>query len=596
MLKKTISLMLAAVMVLSLSVTAYATETEPTEASSTSSTEPTKQSDVSEPSVPATTAATQPTVTSDPPIETTTPTQPTQPTTPSEPITEPTTPTQPTQPTTPSEPVTEPTTPTQPTQPTTPSEPITEPTTPTQPTQPTTPSEPPTEPTIPSEPTKPQIPTALEIDTEYIYSGMDMAYEDGYRPRISDGYVRLVLPLKTNGDIYAEKIEVSLSMDASSASPFIVENFRKTFYLDYVTPENSNEEQELFLVDFYIGLSDNRINGTYPITVNVSGFDSTGTSINCIFTVYVTITDGKSGTPKAPAVDVPTAEPVVYISNSIMEPENPQAGEEFTLTLTLKNSLTSKSVKNMLVTVNTGNVQIDLVEDSNIFPVDKISAGGETELTLHFKTDSSIPSGKYPLSFAFQYDSSKTLKLSSSGTAVVPIQQPANMELVMPRVASDVSAGETIPLSFQVMNMGRSSMHNVRCVVSGFGLVPSNTGYIGTMGPGSSSTTKVELYIIALNASEGNENGPQYGDTTGTVKLLYEDESGKTYEQEYTFDTTVNRPVVDIAEIKQEPAAEETAGQWWISVTILGGVILAAIATIVIVKNRKKKKRGGAYL
>ena len=253
MLKKTISLMLAAVMVLSLSVTAYATETEPTEASSTSSTEPTKQSDVSEPSVPATTAATQPTVTSDPPIETTTPTQPTQPTTPSEPITEPTTPTQPT--------------------------------------QPTTPSEPPTEPTIPSEPTKPQIPTALEIDTEYIYSGMDMAYEDGYRPRISDGYVRLVLPLKTNGDIYAEKIEVSLSMDASSASPFIVENFRKTFYLDYVTPENSNEEQELFLVDFYIGLSDNRINGTYPITVNVSGFDSTGTSINCIFNSKIYISD-----------------------------------------------------------------------------------------------------------------------------------------------------------------------------------------------------------------------------------------------------------------------------------------------------------------
>lgn len=501
--------------------------------------------------------------------------------------------TEPTQPTASSEPITEPTAPAQPT---TPSEPTAEPTAPTQPTQPTIPGDPSTEPTVPPEPIGPQIPTALEIDTAYIYSGMDMAYEDGYRPRVADGSVRLVLPLKTNGDIYAEKIDVSASMDASSASPFVVENFRKTFYLEHVIPKNSNEEQELFLVDFYIGLSDNRINGTYPITVHVSGFDSTGNPINCIFTIYVTITDGKSGIPKPAAVDVPTAEPVVYISHSIMEPKNPQAGEEFTLTLTLKNSLTSKSVKNMLVTVDTGNVQIDLVEDSNIFPVDKIPAGGETELTLHFKTDSSIPSGKYPLGFAFQYDSSKTLKLSSSGTAVVPIQQPANMELVMPRVASEVSIGETIPLSFQVMNMGRSAMHNVRCVVSGFGLAPSNTGYIGTMGPGSSSTTKVELYIIALNASPGNENGPQYGDTIGTVKLLYEDESGKAYEQEYTFDTTVNRPVVDISERATQPEEEETAGQWWISVTILGGVILAAIAATIITKSRKKKKRGGAYL
>ncbi len=577
MLKKNTSLMLVAVLMFSLSIPAYASEVENTAPTVTSDvTEPAEQPETTEPSVPATTAPAQPTTTEPP--ETTVPTQP--------PETEPPATTAPTQPT-----ETEPPETTEPTQPaeTEPTEPIA-----TEPEQPTDPSDPPTEPTVPTTPTEPQIPTALEIDTEHIYHGMDMAYEDGYIPRVSDGYMHLVLPLKTNGDIYAEKIDVSLSMDTSPSSPFVVENFRKTFYLDDVTPKDTEEEQEVFLVEFFVGLSDNRTNGIYPVTVNITGFDSTAKPIDCTFTVYVTITDGKPANPKAPAPEVPTAEPVVYISNSVMEPANPQAGEEFTLTLTLKNSLTTKSVRNMLVTVNTGNVQIDLVEDSNIFPVDKISAGGETELTLRFKTDPSIPSGKYPLTFSFKYDSSKTLNLSSSGTAVVSIQQPANMELVMPRVTSSVSVGETIPLSFQVMNMGRSSMHNVRCVVSGFGLVPSNTGYIGTMGPGSSSTTKVELYIIALNASEGNENGSQYGDTTGTVKLLYEDESGSPYEQEYTFDTTVNRPVVDISQMTQEPEEEETAGQWWISVTILGGVILAAIAAILI--TRKKGKRGGAYL
>ena len=49
--------------------------------------------------------------------------------------------------------------------------------------------------------------------------------------------------------------------------------------------------------------------------------------------------------------------------------------------------------------------------------------------------------------------------------------------------------------------MGRDPMYNVRCVVSGFGFAPSNTGYIGTMGAGTSATTKIELYIIALNAA-----------------------------------------------------------------------------------------------
>lgn len=165
----------------------------------------------------------------------------------------------------------------------------------------------------------------------------------------------------------------------------------------------------------------------------------------------------------------------------------------------------------------------------------------------------------------------------------------------MPRFADSVSVGETVPVTFQVMNMGRSSMYNVRCVVSGFGLVPSNTGYIGTMEAGTSKNTKVELYIIALNASAGNENGPQYGNTTGTVTLIYEDETGQEYSQEATFDTTVNRPVVQLPQSNTEEEKEEQrAGSWWVSVTILGGVILAAVGTILFI--RSKKRRGGNYL
>ena len=150
-------------------------------------------------------------------------------------------------------------------------------------------------------------------------------------------------------------------------------------------------------------------------------------------------------------------------------------------------------------------------------------------------------------------------------------------------------------MSFQIMNMGRSAMHNVRCVVSGFGFVPSNTGYIGTMEAGTSRHTKVELYIIALNASIGNENGPQYGNTTGTVTLLYEDETGQEYSQEATFDTTVNRPVVQLPQNNtEEEKAQQRVSSWWISVSILGGVILAAVGTTLLFQ--KKKRRGGNYL
>lgn len=470
----------------------------------------------------------------------------------------------------------------------------------TPPTEPDTPTDPstPTDTSTPSEPTEPnipQIPTVLEIDSSHIYSGMDMAYEDGYLPRISGGVMKIVLPLKCSGALWGDKLDTSISLDTSASSPFVVENFRKTFYLESVTPKNSSESQEVYLVTYEIHLSDERRNGTYPVTITTSGFDASGNAITTTFTLYITITDGKIEKIAQPVVDTPTAEPVVYISKTVLEPETAQAGEHFTMTVTLKNSITTKYVRNMLVTVDTGNVQIDLEEDSNIFPIEKIDKGEEVELTLHFSTEPAIPSGKYPISFSFKYDSSKTLNLSSTGATVVEIQQPANMELVMPRFADSVSVGETVPVTFQVMNMGRSSMYNVRCVVSGYGLVPSNTGYIGTMEAGTSKNTKVELYIIALNASSGNENGPQYGNTTGTVTLIYEDETGQEYSQEATFDTTVNRPVVQLPQNNTEEEKEkQRAGSWWVSVTILGGVILAAVGTILFI--RSKKRRGGNYL
>lgn len=512
--------------------------------------------------------------------------------------TEPSDPAPTTQPTESTVPTTEPTTPTE----TDPTEPSTTPTSPTQPSDPTEPPKPtestlPTQPTQPTRPTTPsKIPTAVEIDTEHVYHGMDRAYEDGYIPRTSRNTMHLVLPLRTNGSLYKDEIKVSLGLGASASAPFEIANYEKIFTLESVIPKDTEEPQDVFLVQFDVALSEKRYNGVYPVTVNISGYDAENNPIDCIYTIYVTITDGRSTEAKQTAPEVATAEPVIYISGSRVEPEKATAGEEFTLTVTLKNSLTTKFVRNMLVKVDTGNLHINLLEDSDIFQIDKIPAGGEAELTVHFGTDPSLPAGKYPLNFTFNYDSSKTLNLSSSGTTLVEIQQPANMELVMPRFADSVTVGETIPVTFQVMNMGRDPMHNVRCVVSGFGFAPSNTGYIGTMGAGTSATTKIELYIIALNASKGNENGSQYGNTVGTVTLIYENENGEAFQQKTTFETTVNRPIVQLQQTDNtEEEKQKAASQWWVSVLILGGVILAAVIGIILVKKRQKN-HGGAYL
>ena len=194
---------------------------------------------------------------------------------------------------------------------------------------------------------------------------------------------------------------MSLGLGASASAPFEIANYEKIFTLESVVPKDTEEFQDVFLVQFDVALSEKRYNGVYPVTVNISGYDEENNPINCIYTIYVTITDGQSTEAKPTAPEVATAEPVVYISGSRVEPERAMAGEPFTLTVTLKNSLTTKFVRNMLIKVDTGNLHIDLLEDSDIFQIDRIPAGGETELTIRFKTDSSLPAGKYPINFSF---------------------------------------------------------------------------------------------------------------------------------------------------------------------------------------------------
>ena len=99
-----------------------------------------------------------------------------------------------------------------------------------------------------------------------------------------------------------------------------------------------------------------------------------------------------------------------------------------------------------------------------------------------------------------------------------------------------------------------------------------------------------------MNASKGNESGSQYGGTVGTVTLIYENENGESFQQETTFETTVNRPIVQLQQTDNtEKEKQKAASQWWVSVLILGGVILAAVIGIILVKKRQKN-HGGAYL
>lgn len=179
------------------------------------------------------------------------------------------------------------------------------------------------------------------------------------------------------------------------------------------------------------------------------------------------------------------------------------------------------------------------------------------------------------------YDDPKANTYSSAGNFTVTVIQPLDVELTIPKIEKELVAGDTIPLNFQVMNLGRSQIFNVRCDVTGNGLVQTKAAFIGNMESGTAGEAAANVFIDRL------EGVDSYGETTGTITLTYEDSLGSEHSQEYTFDTAIIKPVTSEALTQSE---EEPVSQWWVSILIVGGIgLLAAVGAGAYLLGRKQR-------
>lgn len=484
------------------------------------------------------------------------------------------------------------------------------------------------------------IKTSFFIDNAHVYEGMDRAYKNGYAPVVKNGTAVIVLPLLAEGQVKNNRITASLSLGKTKASPFVYRNYEKNVALSYYTVVNgtaekskavsgkqdldeSDEKLGVYYVRFDLPLTELRYNGIYPVTIQISGQDTAGNHLVQNFTVYCTISDGNEKTADGQSAEKeaenendkdqltsddeiqngdndvenggdgssgseeekPTSSPVVLISSVSLNPSPVKAGKEFVATVVLHNTSTIKSVQNMVVAVSCETEGILLKEKSSSFYVASLDKDKTVELKMHFAVDSGTEEGNYPVNLTLTYDDPEAVTLSSSDRFVVPVTQEMRAEFTMPSVAKEVNAGDSLALDFQVMNLGRSKLYNVRCQMTGDGLFPSGTAFIGTLEAGTEGTAAMNVYIGSKDMTEGYTGTEKYGDTTGTVTLIYEDENGNEYTQEEIFHTRINQPVT----VSQTEVVEaETAGQWWISVLIAAAILITGIFGSIWYRIRKR--------
>ncbi len=443
----------------------------------------------------------------------------------------------------------------------------------------------------------------LYIDDENVYEGMTKAYKDGYVPAAENGTVTLVLPLLATGSLQADQLIVTPRLGDTSTSPIQYKNYQKTFFLTDNAVEGSDQTVSGYLVTFDFPLRDDRKNGTYPVTLDVQGTNPDGTALSQSFTCYISVTDEPVETagavetvvqtvteyvPVSGGEETPDSQPKIVVKATELDAEPVTAGDEFTATVTLWNTSDTQNVQNMTVTVACDCANFVLLNDSDTIFIDSLKAGAATNVEIKYKTDLETPAARYAVSLAMSYDNSDAVSLASQGSFLVEVAQPLRVELSPVTLESSVNAGETMQLSYQVMNLGRTGIYNVRVEMDVPGLIPGGTAFVGNMDAGTDATVTQDVFVGSKDMSDSYEGDERYGYTYGTVTLVYEDAAGNEYTEETDVSTTINELVIG-AEDTSEEEAQARAVQWWVFV-IVGAVVLAGLGVLVYIRCGRRAK------
>lgn len=418
----------------------------------------------------------------------------------------------------------------------------------------------------------------LIIDSRNLYEGMDRTYAQGYVPRIVNGRAYIILPLL--GETYDGKVTVTADLGATADSPFIFGNYSQTV---------GGWGRYVFALE--IPLVSERINGSYPVTLKADYLDVLGQQKQQSFTVYVTVTDGKN--PPDPN-DVPKQEvekPELFISECTVDPGTVGGEEEFSVSVTIDNigSIRARSVR---LSYGSEAAGIIPAETNSAMHLENISSGKSEAVSFNLRTTKDVLAGEQPFYITLDYVDLYGGVYTNTRTFLVHVTQPAEMSYDSVSLPREVTAGETISLPANVFNIGKSTLRNVTVNLSGAGLYPTSSVFLGDIQPGQAGYGEMKVFVGMLSMTEGYTES--YGRTSAVYTISYTDDAGEAHTVEQQLSTEIKQPVIAGEKTEAERKAEEeqkrAMSQWWVSALVAFAIISIVVALIVVGKFTRMMK------
>lgn len=278
--------------------------------------------------------------------------------------------------------------------------------------------------------------------------------------------------------------------------------------------------------------------GANMLTLNYEFLNADNTIVEDGTSVYVLGVQAKPE-EKTEGEKVDVGRPKLIVSGFSTDADMLKAGSSFMFSFTLKNTHLTKDAKNIKITLSQEEGIFAPASGTNIFYIESIEAGEESEQVVELKTRNDAVTGDYTLQLLveYEYDDMSEVDKEHGGVSEennIKLRAIENYRPVIENIYIEawegVYVGTPVDLSFEFYNMGKSTLGNVYVTVEGdFELANGSAmSYVGAVqGYGQEY---VNPQIVPLVS----------GQAVGTLVVHFEDSNGEEITISQDFESWVD--------------------------------------------------------
>ncbi len=272
--------------------------------------------------------------------------------------------------------------------------------------------------------------------------------------------------------------------------------------------------------------------------------------------------------------------PKLIVDDYVLEKTSLLPGEETTITISIRNTSSSKSARNIRVSFKDDAGEILPVKTaSSIIPY--IGPDSTAEWQIDVFITETAKDAPHILNIKMEYEDARSNSLTAEDTITIDVVQPVRLEYTEPELPTKVTQGDTFSLSMTLMNMGKGDIYNALLTYNIEGLSNGGSVLVGTIASGASKEGTTNLRV----------NSDAIGDVSGDITLSYEDSRGKYYETVLPVSTVIEEKVIATYE-SDETDESANEGSWKILAISFGclSALLLFVSLSAIAKGRKIHK------